>query len=671
MPNPTPPSPARPGNPRSRWHRNALRWRPNARRRTQLYIAAALSLLLLTALLRLWQLPQNILWYDEATAANHARQPLPELLHQTRHNNTSPILNPLILHAAQKIASTPLTVRAPSAIISILTIAAILILLPRARIPRPIALLTALLAILSVPAIQQSQEAREYTLDAFIATLMIIGLLHYLRRRQKTLLTLTLLIAPLTQYGLILLAPALICAAALHHPQPPRPPNANRIRHWLKTRQPLIPPTAAFLTGCAITYALTLRYQLDDRNRVIQYLQPGYYQGDWSAPTPIIQFAISRTRQFLQYHLPQDTETLALAALTLALTAALIQRKPNPILTLLLLALTTAIAAALLKIYPLGDFKQTLYLAPALYLAAATALHTLINLTPALYLTIAAARRALINRPPARRAPPLLAPAATLLLLTITAAAGIQTIQHNNPYRDLYQAQTVFAALKHQPQAHEIIYASAQLTPTIKFYQRQLPPADYHYCHHHQNFGACQPDILKQTNFSPTGQTWLLGRPQELQTLKPFDRRFRTLSAQSQDIVLLQIQGRAIPQQHWQTKISAAGPPIIQSTFNIHLTGSRLLYIKNPCHPADTIPRFALHLYPADPADLPPDRQPHGFDNQDFTFRNETAAIINQQCLAEITLPPYPITAIRTGQFTRQPPGNHQTLWSAHHPLPP
>ena len=279
------------------------------RRRQRYYIAAALCLLTLTAILRFYQLPEHILWYDEAVAANHANQSISHLIHETRHHNTSPILNPLILYATQKIASTPFTVRAASAIVSALTVAALLFLLPRAGISRAITLLTAPLIILSAPAIQHSQNAREYSLDAFVALMLIIGLLSYLRHRQKALLCLSLLIAPLTQYGLILFAIAILCAAAIHTPKPKPNPRQSRIHNWINPRLPLIPPAAFFLTGCAITYAITLRFQLQARDRVLIYLKNGYYQGDWNNLTSIIEFASTRGAASLTSHPAHSPET--------------------------------------------------------------------------------------------------------------------------------------------------------------------------------------------------------------------------------------------------------------------------------------------------------------------------------------------------------------------------
>ena len=168
--------------------------------------------------MRFWDLPEHILWYDEATVANHARESISELVRLTRYYDTSPILNPAILYTIQQIESSPLTVRLASAAAGTLTVAAMLFLLPRAGLARRIALPAALLYILSVPAIEHSQSALVYTVDALVATLLIAGLLQYVHSGKKILLGASLFMAPLTQYGLVLLSIAVIGAALAHSP---------------------------------------------------------------------------------------------------------------------------------------------------------------------------------------------------------------------------------------------------------------------------------------------------------------------------------------------------------------------------------------------------------------------------------------------------------------------
>ena len=111
--------------------------------------------------------------------------------------------------------------------------------------------------------------------------------------------------------------------------------------------------------------------------------------------------------------------------------------------------------------------------------------------------------------------------------------------------------------------------------------------------------------------------------------------------------------------------------PDITATFNVYLTGKELTYLKDPCLPTDTEPRFLLHLIPADQKSLPPHRQQHGFDNLDFSAAAFTPAkkipTLTNKCLATIPLPDYPITKIQTVQYIpNQPP-----IWQKEIPVHP
>ena len=90
--------------------------------------------------------------------------------------------------------------------------------------------------------------------------------------------------------------------------------------------------------------------------------------------------------------------------------------------------------------------------------------------------------------------------------------------------------------------------------------------------------------------------------------------------------------------------------PAVDAYFDLYRHGNALVYHREPCAPADTWQRFFLHIVPADPADLPAARRPHGFVNRDFDFARR-GWHTGGQCLAVIRLPDYPIMAIRTGQF--------------------
>ena len=105
------------------------------------------------------------------------------------------------------------------------------------------------------------------------------------------------------------------------------------------------------------------------------------------------------------------------------------------------------------------------------------------------------------------------------------------------------------------------------------------------------------------------------------------------------------------------------GNPIAQSHFDIYLTDNALTYLKTPCAENDTHARFFLHITPANPANLPPDRREAGFANLDFHFADHGARI-GDICLATRELPDYPLDRIRTGQFV----SGEGAVWRAEFP---
>ena len=96
-----------------------------------------------------------------------------------------------------------------------------------------------------------------------------------------------------------------------------------------------------------------------------------------------------------------------------------------------------------------------------------------------------------------------------------------------------------------------------------------------------------------------------------------------------------------------------AGEPVVHSSFDVYLTKNRLVYVKEPCAPADTKPPFFLYIIPDSANDLPDDRKQHGFDNLDFDFRWNKGRHLGEKCLVIRPLPDYEIASIRTGQYIR------------------
>ena len=90
--------------------------------------------------------------------------------------------------------------------------------------------------------------------------------------------------------------------------------------------------------------------------------------------------------------------------------------------------------------------------------------------------------------------------------------------------------------------------------------------------------------------------------------------------------------------------------PVIRSSFDVYLDGSRLVYVKRECGDEDVDAWFFLHVYPVDEADLPAPRRPHGFENLDFVF-GRYGLRGGGRCAAARALPEYGIASIHTGQY--------------------
>ena len=119
--------------------------------------------------------------------------------------------------------------------------------------------------------------------------------------------------------------------------------------------------------------------------------------------------------------------------------------------------------------------------------------------------------------------------------------------------------------------------------------------------------------------------------------------------------------------QEIEARLAGLRPAAAAGGFELYLDGGMLLYRREPCAAADVAARFYLHLFPVDAAELPADRQAHGFVNRGFSFA-EYGIIRGGQCLAAAPLPDYDLARIRAGQHS---PGAGP-LWQADFPvLPP
>ncbi len=111
-------------------------------------------------------------------------------------------------------------------------------------------------------------------------------------------------------------------------------------------------------------------------------------------------------------------------------------------------------------------------------------------------------------------------------------------------------------------------------------------------------------------------------------------------------------------------KAQEDGRLLARAEYDVHLSGSAIVYVNESCDPAATERRFFLHAIPQRVGDLPEDRRAIGFDNLSFDFY-ENGALLKGTCVASVPLPEYPVAAIRTGQIAE----NEERVWSAEFPL--
>ena len=117
-------------------------------------------------------------------------------------------------------------------------------------------------------------------------------------------------------------------------------------------------------------------------------------------------------------------------------------------------------------------------------------------------------------------------------------------------------------------------------------------------------------------------------------------------------------------QRYVNQLIQQASERVVRAGWNVYRTGRKLIYLKEPCDPADIQAKFVLHVVPADPADLPPDRRQYDSDNLDFYF-DWYGKRFDDQCMVIAPLPDYAIDRIYIGQWIS---AEDRTLWEAEFP---
>ena len=308
-------------------------------------------------------------------------------------------------------------------------------------------------------------------------------LLRYLRDGRKALLCVSLFLAPLLQYGLVLFGAAVIGAAVVA----PRVSGQERwsaypgrIGGWLKRRLDLVAPCGFFLAGSTVSYLVTVRHQWGQPDFATDaYLSPYYYQGKFDAHSifEVFEFSIDRIWSLLTYHLPDVVAIVALAAFAILLVAAFLGKfrgKPHDgaIAVLFSFCIAVSVGAAVLGMYPLGGTRQVIYLGPIVFLAVGLAFHW------------TAGRLSSLTRRGWTR------PVLLVAMAGATVLAGVGAMRQDSPYQTrenidpvlAENIESVLAVLKERVREEDMVYAGWGAVPAMRFYQgNEERPANYHY----------------------------------------------------------------------------------------------------------------------------------------------------------------------------------------------
>lgn len=589
----------------------------------KLYYLACIALLIVAAGSRFHELSENSLRYDEAATANCSRNDSFLAVIRCNRRHSSPVLYPLVLWGVQKVESSPFSVRLVPAAASTGTVFVLLFLLLRVGVRRSAAFLAALMATLSSAAIDHAQDVREYSIDALIVALLIVGVLAYLRDRKQVLLCTALFLSPLVQYGLVLFSIAVLGTLVFNRTKDGLPPLARC--------KALVWPVAFFAAGCVITYAVTLQYQWGTGFGAY-YLSQYYYAPEQGS---MLAFALSRTEWLLAYHLPDGVVMPLIVAFVAALAVGFWRGFRHGAIPLLFaLSLVIAIFAALLRYYPLGDIRQCIYLGPIIFLAFGHALHSVADLLPAW------GRRGCLA-----------------LAVSVIALTAVDAIKTDKPYRETYDVKGVIAALENRVREGDKVYISRFSLELMGFYLRQRP-ANYHYggCDPTSTLESCTTDVFRVARSSRTDRVWFVRLHSGLLDMKKLEefndgiRVEHVIAEPRANLHLIQ----NLSQVADLIVDKREGQLIIDSKFKVYLDEHALTYVRQPCKPADTQGRFLLSIIPAD---ILPDE----YRRRGFSF-DQHGVLSDGKCVATVPLPDYAIAGIFTGQRLRY---GHK-LWSGH-----
>lgn len=334
------------------------------------FIVAALLVLAIGGALRVYHLGNRSLWFDEALTANSSRSTLTHMMEAQRARGSAPVVHPYILYLVEKVGKGAVAVRMPSVLASLLAVFMMLAMV-RAKVSQNAALFAAAILAVSASQIRYAQEVREYSLSVLFATILVYCLLKWeatgSRSRHPVLLYGVLFLVPLVQYGLVLLAAAVLSTIVL------RLLLARDTRFRISH---VIVGSASLAAGGLLSFFLTVRYQFHP-GQGQWYLAANYFDPKTMS---LLRYLGTNSKGLLSFFIPGQLVSLCLlVAAVIFCVAQARNRKFDPLILLVFTSLAITFCASVVKLYPYGGIRQCLFLAPGLILFAGVVIADLLQ----------------------------------------------------------------------------------------------------------------------------------------------------------------------------------------------------------------------------------------------------------------------------------------------------
>jgi 4-amino-4-deoxy-L-arabinose transferase-like glycosyltransferase len=434
-----------------------------------------LLLLVSATALRFFHLGKRSLWYDEAVTANASRGTFTQFLQETRRFS-APVVHPYILSLVEKVSQGAVAVRVPSALASLLAVFMMLAMV-RVKISRNAALFAAAILAVSASQIRYAQEVREYSLAVLFASILIFSLLKWevssARSGHPVLLYVTLFVAPLVQYGLVLFSVAILSTIVLRL-------LFTRASSFSLSRGVIA--SACLVAGGLLSFFLTLRYQFH-AGATQWYLARNYFD---PRTMRFLPFLGTNSRTLLSFLMPGHVLGLcfAVSALIFCILQAL-DRKSNTITLLLFTSVLVTVCSSVARLYPYGGLRQCLFLAPVFALFAGVAFADILE-----------------------RIKGTLQPIAVIGFLAVIVLSLFRATLNEWPYREVEDTQSILKELARSSAPNDQVWVHHDAVAAFEFYQSEKDPR-FSYGKFHADAKEYLPDLRKSIN-PHTNRLWLV-----------------------------------------------------------------------------------------------------------------------------------------------------------------